>query len=171
MNKIKLILILLLLFILNICAYANEALPYNYSDTFSIPVRLSVVNEISTKGGLIEGQEIKLKLKNDIFYKHRIIARRNDIATAKIETYITKGMNGFPAEIILDSFNINGIKDSQLLGTYTKTGKNFAPLVYPIKWALTPIPLAGTVTNLITGTNATISPEDEIIIYYFPNWK
>lgn len=171
MNKIKLILLLFLFFALKSSVRANETLPYDYSDTFSIPVRLSVVNEISTSGGLIEGEEIKLKLKNDIYYKHKIIARRNDVATAKIETYITKGMNGFPAEIILDRFKINGIKDSQLLGTYTKSGKNFAPLVYPIKWALTPIPLAGTVTNLITGTNATIRPEDEIVIYYFPNWK
>ena len=39
----------------------------------------------------------------------------------------------------------------------------------PIKWALTFIPLAGTVTNLIKGGQAVLSPSDTFVVYYYPN--
>ena len=170
MNKLFLMLLFVGFFFLKAQA-DNILLPYDYSDTHSIPIKMNILEEISTKDGLIEGDIVKLKVKRDVYDKRNLIVKNNTIVTAKIETYITKGMNGFPAEIILDNFQIEGIKDTQLLSTYTKTGKNFAPLVYPIKWALTPIPFLGSVTNLITGTNATIRTDDDIVIQYFPNWK
>ena len=43
-------------------------------------------------------------------------------------------------------------------------------MVYPIKWALTPIPGVGSLTNFILGGNAKITPKDKIIIYYYPEW-
>lgn len=171
MNKNLLHLFIFVIFFLGFPVFSQEVLEYDYSDTYFIPIKLQPLQEISTKEGLIEGSEVNLKVKKDVYYKNKLIVKKNSIVTAKIETYITKGMNGFPAEIILDSFKIDGIKESQLLCTYTKAGKNFAPLVYPIKWALTPIPFVGSVTNLITGTNATIRTDDEIVIKYFPNWK
>ena len=54
---------------------------------------------------------------------------------------------------------------------YIKKGISFAMFVFPIKWALTPIPFVGSLTNLIMGTNAKITKSDEVVIYYFPNWK
>ena len=89
----------------------------------------------------------------------------------QLETIVTKGMNGFPAEIILNNFKIDGIKDSQLMGEYVKTGRNWALMVYPIKWALTPIPFAGSLTNLIRGGEARIEMDDIITIKYYPHWK
>jgi len=169
MNKI--FLLILFFFQVLMPVFADSNLLYDYSDVYSIPIKMNILEEISTKEGLIEGEKVKLRVKNDVYFKNKLIVKRNTIVTAQIETYITKGMNGFPAEIILDNFQIPEIKDSQLLSTYTKKGKNFALLVYPIKWALTPIPFVGSVTNLITGTNATIRTTDEIVIRYFPNWK
>ena len=156
---------------LTLTSFANEVLPYDFSDTDYVPIRMNILEEISTKGGLIEGDIVKLRVKRDVYYKKELLVKKNTLVTARIETYITKGMNGFPAEIILDNFKIEGINDSQLLDTYIKTGINFAILVYPIKWALTPIPFVGSITNLIMGTNATIRTDDDVVIYYFPNWK
>ena len=112
-----------------------------------------------------------IKVANNIFFKRQLLLKKGQVATARVETYLTKGMNGFPAEIMLDEFEIEGIKTSQLLCNYTKKGISFAYLVFPIKWALTPIPFVGSLTNLIMGTNATIEAGDEITVQYFPNWK
>ena len=60
----KLIFVILSLFLFQF-ACANE-LPYDFSDTKYIPVRLAIVDEISTKGENYEGQEVRLILKNDI---------------------------------------------------------------------------------------------------------
>ncbi|MBR3605694.1 MAG: hypothetical protein IKL52_06675 [Candidatus Gastranaerophilales bacterium] len=150
--------------------FANE-LPYNYESTFSVPIKLIVLDEVSTKEGIIEGEKIKLKVASNIYYKNQLFIKKGTIATARIETYLTKGMNGFPAEIMLDNFELEGIKTSQLLCNYTKKGFSLAYLVYPIKWALTPIPPTGSLTNFIKGFNATIKSGDIITIQYFPNWK
>ncbi len=165
-------LLLLLFFVIGFSleVYSNE-LEYNYENTFSIPIKLIVLDEVSTKDGIIEGEKIKLKVAKNIFYKNQLLLKKGTIATARIETYLTKGMNGFPAEIMLDEFEIEGIKTSQLLCNYTKRGISFVYLVYPIKWVLTPIPGVGSLTNLILGTNATIEAGDEITIQYFPYWK
>ena len=166
MNRLIFLAILLLLNFVS----ANE-LPYNYQDTTSIPIELNVFNELSSKDEIYEGQEINLRVKNDVVYNNKVIVSKGTIAKTKIETIVTKGMNGFPAEIILDNFKIDGIKDSQLISKYKKAGRNFAILIYPIKWALTPIPFVGSLTNLIHGGEAKIKETDVITIQYYPNWK
>ena len=166
MNKIW-GLILALIFSLN----AAFALSYDYSDTEFVNIPLSPLKPILSNGDIYEGQEIQLKVKKNIFCHGCLLVKKGTIATARIETIVTKGMNGFPAEIILDNFKFDGIDDTQLVGGYTKTGKNFALLVYPIKWALTPIPFVGSLTNLIHGTEARIHSDDVITIKYYPHWK
>ena len=147
------------------------ALPYDFSDTEYVKIPMSPLKPIMTDGEIYEGQEIELKVKKSIYCHNTLIVRKGTIAKARIETIVTKGMNGFPAEIIIDNFKIDGINDSQLMSTYTKAGKNFALLVYPIKWALTPIPFVGSLTNLIHGTNVRIDTDDVIVVKYFPHWK
>ena len=79
-------------------------------------------------------------------------------------------MNGFPAEIIVDDFEIPGIKSTQMQSTYIKKGQNRCFWVYPLKWALTPIPFVGSLTNFIKGGHARIKTKDIITIYYYPEW-
>ena len=104
-------------------------------------------------------------------YNNTKILEKDTIINAKIETIITSGMNGFPDEIILNNFEIPGIKNSQIRNEYIKTGQNRAFWVYPLKWALTPIPFVGSLTNLIKGGHAQIKTDDIITIYYYPEWK
>ena len=80
-------------------------------------------------------------------------------------------MNGFPAEIIIEDFEIPNIKNSKLLATYTKKGQNRCFFVYPLKWALTPIPGVGSLTNFIKGGHAKVKTTDIITVYYYPNWE
>lgn len=158
-------------FFVSLNCFASDILPYNFSDTQYIPIRLSPLTTIASDGENYEGQEIKFKVKNNVVCHGTLLVKKDTIVTGRIETIITKGMNGFPAEIILDNFKFDGIDDTQLVGGYTKTGKNFALLVYPIKWALTPIPFVGSLTNLIHGTEARIHSDDVITIKYYPHWK
>lgn len=146
-------------------------LEYDYSSTKCIPIILRVVKEISTKKPIYEGQKIQLVAVNAVYNDNNLILNKGDIIQGQIETIITSGMNGFPAEIILDNFEIPNIRQSQLVGTYTKAGVNRCLWVYPLKWAMTPLYPSGSLTNFIKGGHARIKPSDIITIYYYPEWK
>ena len=149
----------------------EKTLPYNYLDTESVAINLSIVEPISTKKSLYEGQIIKFKVLRDVYYQGVCIVCKGEIAEARVETIITSGMNGFPAEIILGNFNIQNLCNSKLIDSYTKKGSNRCLWVYPLKWALTPIPFVGSFTNLIKGGHAKIKTTDVITLRYYPNWK
>ncbi len=150
----------------------NKELPYNFEGTYKVPIKLSIVNPITTKGEtLYEGQIVQFKVLKDTYCRKRTFLKKGTIINARVETIITAGMNGFPAEIIISNFEIPGAKPSQLVDTYTKKGQNRCFIVFPIKWALTILPPTGSLTNFIKGGHAKIKPKDEIVIYYYPNWK
>lgn len=168
MNKLT---ALFLLFLFTCKACYCETLPYNFYDTFCIPITLSITEEISTKDNIYEGQSVQFKVRKNVRHNGQSILKSGDVINAKIETIVTSGMNGFPAEIIIDDFQIPGICNSQLISTYNKKGQNRCLWVYPLKWSLTLIPFAGSLTNLIKGGHAKIRPKDIVTIYYYPNWK
>ena len=58
-----------------------------------------------------------------------------------------------------------------MLTTYTDKGFNRCYMVYPLKWALTLIPFAGSLTNFIKGGHAKIKTTEIVTLYYFPNWN
>ena len=148
-----------------------EDLQYDFSSVKSVPIELSVIKKISTKEGVTEGQNVQFKVRKDVLYNGQTIVKAGEIINAKVETVITSGMNGFPAEIIVDDFQIPNIESSKLLSTYTEVGQNRCLIVYPIKWALTVIPFVGTLTNFIKGGHASIKPKDKVVIFYYPEWK
>ena len=95
-----------------------KALEYDYTSTESIPIKLSPMVELSTADGIIEGETLNLRVLDNVYHNGKLIIKTGEIATAKVETSITAGMNGFPAEIILGDFEIPGIKSSKLLLIY-----------------------------------------------------
>lgn len=155
----------------NAIALSSGVLPYNFEGTQAIPVKLTILEEISTKNGLFEGQEVFFRSTQKVRYNGKTVLKQGELVKARVETVISSGMNGFPAEIVLDNFEIPGIQTSQLISTYTEKGINRCYWVYPLKWALTPIPFAGSFTNFIKGGHAKITPQDVVTIYYFPEWK
>ena len=147
------------------------SLDYNYSSTKSVPIRMVITDEISTNNSVLEGTTVYFKVIDDVYVENKKVVTKGELLPGKIETIITSGMNGFPAEIIIDSIEIPGIKPSQLISTYTKCGQNRSLWVYPLKWSLTMIPFVGSLTNLIKGGHAKITPSDIITVYYYPDWK
>lgn len=149
----------------------EKILPYDYTDTTAVPVRLAVTKEVSSEKGLLEGELLDFIVIRDVYYKEELILRKGDIVKGRIETIVTSGMNGFPAEVMIDDFELPGIKQSQLMGGYVKKGQNRCFWVYPLKWALTLIPFVGSLTNFIKGGHVKLRPDDIITIYYYPNWR
>ena len=162
---------LLLGIFLGLSPAKSEDLPYDYSDTTVIPIKLTPVNLITTRDPLIDGSTVKFRSVSTVSYNGKTILRAGQIINAKLEMNISSGMNGFPAELIFDNFEIPGVKDSQLISTYTRIGQNRCYWVFPLKWALTFLPPTGSLTNFIKGGHANLKPGKVITIYYYPNWK
>lgn len=176
MSKLISLFLIFVIFYSTICTAVaqqtdNHELPYNYYDTYSIPINLAITKEISTEYPLKEGTEVEFRIIRDVKYDNEIMLKEGDIIKGRVETIITSGMNGFPAEIIIDDFQIPNVKNSQLISVYTKKGQNRCFWVYPLKWSLTLIPFVGSLTNLIMGGHARLTPNDIITIYYYPNWR
>lgn len=144
---------------------------YNYESVVVIPIKLKIANEISTKkGNIYDNQEVILYTRNPVRYKNKMIMNNGEKFTANVAIYIKKGMNGIPAQIVLDNFRTQKLAPEKLSGVYIKRGLNLTPLVWPVKFILTIIPGLGTGLNFVKGGNATITPNDTVTIYYHPEW-
>ena len=144
---------------------------YNYESVERIPIKLKISEKITTKKGQIYDEKpLVFFVKEDVKYKGKVILKKDDVVNANVETFMTRGMNGNPGTIIVDDFVIKGISPRKIKGTYIKRGLNLSLLVFPIKWALTPIPGVGSLTNFIVGGNAVISKRHTVTIYYYPEW-
>lgn len=142
----------------------------NFESTVSIPIVLNSLEKISSKDA-VEGSTAQFCVKNDVIYKGKILVRRGQIVTGRIETVATQGMNGIPALIILDDFEIRGLDSNKIKSYYIKKGLNLTYMVLPIKWALTPLPPTGSLTNFIVGGPAAIKPKNDITLKYYPEWE
>lgn len=149
--------------------YTN--LDYNYEDTDTVDVKLSVLEDIKNEKYLHEGQIIKFQVVRDVKYQNEIVIKHGTIATARVETIIANGMNGIPASVVLGDFDIEGVPWSKLTSTYEKFGLDLSLMVYPIKWALTILPPTGTLTNFIKGGHVKLKSKNVITIKYHPNWN
>lgn len=143
---------------------------YDYSDTLKIPIKLKITTAVKSEKDICEGQILNFVVSENVIYKRKLIIRANTPATARVETIITNGMNGIPASVILGNFEIANIKTSRLSNDFEKYGFDLSLFVYPLKWALTPLPPTGSLTNFIKGGHAQITKNDDIVVYYHPNW-
>ncbi|MCD8024235.1 MAG: hypothetical protein LUE64_01730 [Candidatus Gastranaerophilales bacterium] len=150
----------------------NAPLPYvhtnyDYTSTKAMPIVLQITEKISTRDKtLYEGK----KLYFNIVDAPHFINRRQKIE-GRINMITSSGMNGVPYTIIVNDFNIPEIPKEKLKGEYQKSGLNMTWFVLPLKWALTPIPPTGSLTNFILGGHAKITPKDRITLWYYPEWK
>ena len=143
---------------------------YNFEDTTTIPIKLSIASEVDSEKDLYEGQILEFITVERVKYNGKTLIRKGAKVTARVETIIANGMNGIPASVIIGNFNIPGIESSRLTAEYEKYGFDLSLLVFPLKWALTPLPPTGSLTNFIKGGHVKLKPDNIITIYYHPNW-
>ena len=151
--------------------YQNTKYDYSSIERVEVKLQLDESTKITTKKGRIkEGQKVQFRVKRDVKYKGKTLIPKFTLATGIIQTYISKGMNGIPATIIIDNIQIEGIDNTKVKGTIIRKGADFSLLVFTLKWALTILPPTGSLTNFIPGGNASISKKTDIAVYYYPNW-
>ncbi len=143
---------------------------YNYEDTKRIPVQLSVIADIDSEKDVVEGQTVIFRVKNNVYQNGKKIIKKNDLVHSRVETIIKSGMNGIPASIIFGDFQFENLDSAKFSDTYEKYGQDRSLWVFPLKWALTPLPPTGSLTNFIKGGHAKLKEKEEITIYYHPNW-
>jgi len=144
---------------------------YNYSSCEKIPLKINVAKKIKSEKDLFEGQTIKFYTKTNLLYKNNVIIPKRTEVLADVKTIITSGMNGIPASIIFGNIRINNIKKGQLSQSFEIFGQDRSLFVFPLKWALTPLPPTGSLTNFIKGGHAKLSENKTITIYFYPEWK
>ena len=148
-----------------------QNLKYDYTDVDKIPIKLQIQTPITTKNdSIVEGQVIDFLVREDVKYNYKVVVPKGTKVTAVVQTYQSRGMNGIPAIIVLDDFEIPNLDKSKLKDDYIKRGQDRSYIVFPIKWALTLIPFAGYSTNLILGGHAQIKKKHNVVIYYYPKW-
>ena len=145
-------------------------LNYNYESIEKYSVKLKSMKNILSEKELYEGQVLDFKVSKDIHVNDNKIIKRGTKASAKVSAIITPGMNGIPASIILSDFRIEDIDKNKLSAEYEIFGQDRCLLVYPLKWALTILPPAGSLTNFIMGGHAKIKTNRFIEINYYPQW-
>ena len=165
MNKIFVFLCAFFLF-----TASSFALEYNYLSTRSIPIQVSITEEISANMPIHEGQKLYFKVLQTVYDGNKPILIRGEIISGRIDTIVTGGKNNSPAEIYIDHFEISGISQSQIIGTYTKRGLNKS-WIYPFERVLTLFSPSGSLINFIKDTQAKIKTSDIITIQYYPDWK
>lgn len=149
----------------------NVYTDYNFESTVKIPVNLKILEEIHSEADIYEGQIIKFKVAKDVIYKNEVVIYRGTIVPTKVSVIITSGMNGIPASVIFREFEIEGIANGQFTDSYEVFGQDRSLLVFPLKWALTPLPPTGTLTNFIKGGHVKVKKKTPITLYYYPEWK
>ena len=145
-------------------------LNYDYKSTIKIPVRISIKEKIKSENDVYEGQTVEFTAENDVFYKRKLKIKKGDTIKAKVGTVITSGMNGIPASIIFDAFEIPNVRPEQITYTLEVFGQDRSLIVFPLKWALTILPPTGSLTNFIMGGHVKIREGETFTIYYYPEW-
>lgn len=142
----------------------------NHENTTRVKIVLSPVEKI-TSAQARDGDIVEFIVRDDVIYNKQVILLEGTKVKGCVETVVTQGMNGIPAMIMLNDFEIPGIPNEKLKSFYTKKGLNLSYIVFPLKWALTFLPPTGSLTNFIVGGPAKISPRNKITLYYYPEWE
>lgn len=147
-------------------------LNYNYESIESVKIKLKLVSgTISTKkDNIYDGMPLRFVVTNHPKYKGKVVVRQGTPVNAKVSIYKKRSMNGTPASILIDDFDIPGLPDGKILGVYQKVGQDRTLWLLPMKWALTILWPSGYFVNFIKGGNATFSDKDIITLEYFPAW-
>ena len=134
---------------------------YDYTNTDRVIIPLKISAPIKSQNDLYEGQDVCFEIARDVRYQNEIILTKNTPVSARVETIINSGMNGIPASVIFGNFEIAGIDKNKLSTCFEVFGYDRSLWVFPLKWALTPLPPTGSLTNFIKGGRVRISKNKE----------
>ncbi len=150
----------------------GEEIVLNPSKSGRVPVKISIVEPLTTKQELLEGQEVKFKVLNDVKINNKQTIKKDSIVTATLETVSLNQGFGVPADILIDNFSVRTVdnKTLNLEGNINKIGANRALWVSPIGYVGGIFTLgAGFLLFFIRGGHAKLKTGDVYEMYYTPN--
>lgn len=168
MNK----LLIIFAFLLFLAVPANGA-AYDFSDTTCVKIPLRISEKITTalKNKSYEGQKLKFIVDEDVYFNNKILVSKGTEVSARIEIMTTRGFAGVPGEIFITDFEIPDLDSRKIIEPVSRRGFSTTTLIMPVKWALTPFPPLGSITNVAVGFNASLTPKKRIYVEYYPNYK
>lgn len=143
---------------------------YDYTNPTRIPIYLHIEKHYRTNGNTKVGDEFTFIAERNVYYNGQLLVKSGEKTTARLTHFLRRGMNGIPSILILEGFQFENLDSRKLDDVFIKRGFDNTLFVLPLKWALTFLYPLGSFTNLVIGGEARISPKDDIIIYYYPEW-
>lgn len=126
----------------------------------SVPIR--IVNYFTTGKNPQEGSYIDFVTASDVEYKGKVIPAGTKVR-GRIETVSANAMNGDPANVVIGSFDMNGVP---LYGEISKTGADRMLWVKPLSFAVGIFGIPGFALMFIRGGHAKIKPREIYTIYF-----
>ncbi len=131
---------------------------YDFQNINHIYVKVHSAGIISTKTPMNAGDGVNFVVSEDVIKDGKILVKKGEKVTARIETISDSGEYGVAADIIIGNFKIGKIP---LLGELTKEGFTHAYWVIPVSNAAGFfIPFSNYAFKFIHGGHAKIKPSE-----------
>lgn len=146
-------------------------LNYDFESIKRVPIKISSLENITTKNGIKEGQELQFKVLKDVKLENERIIKKDSIVKARLETISPNQAFGVPADMVVDKFIIKQQNQADLIldGNVHKIGANRSLWVYPVGYVGGILFFgAGFLLFTVRGGHAKIKTKDVYEVYYLP---
>ena len=129
-----------------------------FRETF--PIR--IVRPFTTKSKPLEGSYLEFVTVRDVKYKNKVYPA-GTVIKGRIETVSQNDMNGDPANVVIGSFDMDGVP---LLGEISKTGADRMLWLKPLSFAVGIFGIPGFLLMFVRGGHAKITPKETYTISF-----
>lgn len=129
---------------------------YVITEDFHPTLPIRIVKPFTTKSNPQEGSYLEFVTVKDIKYNGKIYPS-GTIVKGRIETVSQNAINGDPANVVIGSFDLQGIP---LYGEISKTGADRMLWVKPLSFAVGFFGVPGILLMFVRGGHAKIKPKE-----------
>lgn len=150
----------------------NKKTDYDFESIKRTPVKIRICQNITTKNGLREGQDLYFKVLNDVKIDNNTTIKKDSTVKARLEMVSMNQAFGVPADITIENFVAKRTNQADLAldGSIHKVGACRYLWVRPV--AIAGIVLlfgAGVFVFAVRGGHAKMKTTDVYEVYYIPD--
>ncbi len=140
---------------------------YDFQNIHHTMIKVRPIKEISTKQAINAGDRVYFSVEEDVKKEGKIIAKKGEKITARVEIISESGLYGIPADIIVGNFSLNGIP---LSGEIEKEGFTHTYWIIPVaNVASFFIPFSGQIFRFVHGGHAKIKTKETFELQFPDN--
>ena len=129
---------------------------YIITEDFRPTLPIRIVKPFTTKANPQEGSYLEFVTVKDIKYNGKVYPA-GTVVKGRIETVSQNAMNGDPANVVIGSFDLQGIP---LYGEISKTGADRMLWLKPLSFAVGIFGVPGILLMFVRGGHAKIKPKE-----------